>query len=182
MKILLKGDHLNLDELNNKISNPCENIKPLKGFEIISESLVYKVYDIYGKNMLLSILYQVGSAPGKTIANRIKQEYQKEEFDIIETIMILMNELKEFYSIQIRNVEQLDNKIRIEIENHCFLRKTIKNSESLEFGKSFCRVNKGYFETAFTELLGNKIKRVEINYLDNDPEKDVCIEELNFYY
>jgi len=182
LKILLKGDHLNLDELNNKISNPCENIKPLKGFEIISESLVDKVYDIYGKNMLLSILYQVGSAPGKIIANRIKQQYQKEEFDIIETIMILMSELKEFYSIQIRKVEQLDSRIRIEIENHCFLRKSIKNRENLEFGKSFCRVNKGYFETAFSELLGNKIKRVEINYLDNNPEKDVCIEELNFYY
>jgi hypothetical protein len=175
---------LDLDELNNKILNSCENIKPLKGFEIITESLVYKVYDIFGKNMLLSILYQVGAAPGKTIAERIKREYQKENFDILETIQILMSELKDFYAIQIRKIEQFEEerKIRIEIENHCFLREPIKNREKLKFGKAFCRVNKGYFETAFTELLGDKITRVEINYLDNAPEKDVCIEELNFYY
>lgn len=171
-----------LEEINKKILNSCENLKPLRGFEIITESLVYKVYDIFGKNMLLSILYQVGAAPGKKIAQRIKNEYQKEEFDILETIEILMEELKEFYSIQIRNVEQLERRIRVEIENHCFLRKPIKNRKKLEFGKAFCRVNKGYFETAFSELLADKISRVEINYLDNDKEKDVCIEELNFYF
>lgn len=173
---------MNLEELNEKILNSCNNLKPLKGFEIITESLVYKVYDIFGKNMLLSILYQVGAAPGKTIADRIKEEYQKEEFDILETIQILMNELKDFYAIQIKKVEQLERKIRIEIENHCFLREPIKNREKLKFGKAFCRVNKGYFETAFSELLGDKISRVEINYLENNPDKDVCIEELIFYY
>jgi len=173
---------LNLEELNEKILNSCNNLKPLKGFEIITESLVYKVYDIFGKNMLLSILYQVGAAPGKTIADRIKEEYHKEEFDILETIQILMNELKDFYAIQIRKVEQFERKIRIEIENRCFLRDPIKNREKLEFGKAFCRVNKGYFETAFSELLGDKISRVEINYLENNPDKDVCIEELNFFY
>ena len=168
-------------ELNERISNPIENINSIKGFEIISESLVYKVYDVFGRNSLLSILYQTGVFPGTIIAERIKKEYNKEEFEIIEALVILMDELKEFYSIQIRDIEQYTDKYRIIIENYCFLRKPISHREKLDYGKAFCRINKGYFETAFQKLLGNKIKKVEINFLENDAEKDVCVEELNFY-
>lgn len=169
------------DELNRRIKNPIENINSVKGFEIIGESLVYQVYDVFGRNSLLSILYQTGALPGKIIAERIKREYQKEEFEITEALVILMDELKEFYSIQVRNIEKYDNRYRIIIENHCFLREPIKHREKLDFGKAFCRINKGYFETAFQKLLGSKIKKIEINFLENDPEKDGCVEELNFY-
>ena len=93
-----------------------------------------------------------------------------------------MSELKEFYSIQVRDKEYFPNKIRLVIENYCFLRDPIKNREKLKFGKAFCRVNKGYFEIAFKKLLGNKVKKIDINFLHNDEEKDVCVEELNFYY
>ncbi|MFW9895779.1 MAG: hypothetical protein ACFFD7_08240 [Candidatus Thorarchaeota archaeon] len=169
------------NELNERISNPYENINSVKGLEIITESLVYKVYDVFGRNSLLSILYQTGVFPGTIIAERIKKEYDKEEFEIVEALVILMDELKEYYSIQIRDIEQLDDRYRFVIENHCFLRSPIKNREKLKFGKALCRVNKGYFETAFQKLLGNKIKKIEINFLENDEEKDVCVEELNFY-
>ena len=168
-------------ELNKRIHNPVDNINSVKGFEIITESLVYQVYDVFGRNSLLSILYQTGVHPGTIIAERIKREYQKEEFEIMEALVILMDELKEFYSIQVREIEQYDDRYRIIIENHCFLREPIKHREKLDFGKAFCRINKGYFETAFQKLLGNKIKKIEINFLENDPEKDVCVEELNFY-
>jgi len=171
----------NKNELNERISNPIENINSVKGFEVITESLVYKVYDVFGRNSLLSILYQTGAFPGNLVAERIKKEYNKEEFEIVEALFILMDELKEFYSIQIRDIEQFHDKYRVIIENHCFLRKPIKNREKLKFGKALCRVNKGYFETAFKKLLGNKISKVEINFLENDAEKDVCVEEINFY-
>jgi hypothetical protein len=169
-------------EINERIKNPVENIKSVKGFEIITESLVYKVYDVFGRNSLLSILYQTGVHPGTIIADRIKREYQKEEFEIMEALVILMDELKEYYAIQIRDIEQYDDHYRIIIENHCFLRNPIKHREKLKFGKAFCRINKGYFETAFQKLLGGKVKKIEINFLENDPEKDVCVEELNFYF
>jgi len=168
-------------ELNERIYNPIESINSVKGFEIITESLVYKVYDVFGRNSLLSILYQTGVFPGTIIADRIKREYQKEEFEIMEALVILMDELKDFYAIQVRDIEQYDDRYRIIIENHCFLREPIKHREKLKFGKAFCRINKGYFETAFQKLLGSKIKKIEINFLENDSEKDVCIEELNFY-
>ena len=169
------------NELNERISNPIENINSVKGFEIITESLVYKVYDVFGRNSLLSILYQTGAFPGTAIAERIKKKHNKEEFEIIEALIILLDELKDFYSIQVRDIEQFDDRYRIIIENHCFLREPIKNREKLKFGKALCRVNKAYFETAFQELLGNKIKKIEINFLENDAEKDVCVEELNFF-
>ena len=168
-------------ELNKRINNPSDNLKSLEGFEIICESLVYKIYDIYGRNTLLSMLYQIGKGPGEIIATRIKKKYQKDHFEILEAIEILLNELKDYYSVQIRNIEELDDKVRIIIENRCFLRETIKHREKLKFGKAFCRINKGYFEEAFELLVGNGIKKIEINFLENDEEKDVCIEELNFY-
>ena len=170
------------NELNERISNPIENINSVKGFEIITESLVYKVYDVFGRNSLLSILYQTGAFTGTVIANRIKEENNKEEFEMMEALIILMDELKEFYSIQIRDIERLDDRYRIILENHCFLRKPIKNREKLKFGKAFCRINKGYFETALQSLIGSKYRRIEINFLENDDEKDACVEELNFYF
>ncbi|MFX0104438.1 MAG: hypothetical protein ACFE75_02980 [Candidatus Hodarchaeota archaeon] len=170
-----------IEQFNNKIQNDISNINSLKGFEIISESLVYKILDVFGRNSLLSILYQIGSGPGETIARRIKEQYNKEEFEILELIEILMNELKEYYSLRIREIQQYQEKIRIIIENYCFLREPIKQREKLQFGKALCRINKGYFETAFKILLGNKIKKIEINFLESDEERDLCIEELNFY-
>ena len=172
---------VNKKELNERIDNPVENINSVKGFEIITESLVYKVYDVFGRNSLLSILYQTGVFPGTIIAERIKKEYQKEDFEIMEALVVLMGELKDYYSIQVRDIEQYEDRYRIIIENHCFLREPIKHREKLKFGKALCRINKAYFETAFKILLGNKVKNIEINYLENDTEKDVCVEELNFY-
>ena len=169
-------------ELNQRISNPSNNLKSLEGFEIICESLVYKIYDIYGRNTLLSMLYQIGKGPGEIIATRIKKKYQKDHFEILEAIEVLLNELKDYYSVQIRDIEELDDKVRVIIENRCFLRETIKHREKLKFGKAFCRINKGYFEEAFELLVGNGIKNIEINFLENDEDKDVCIEELNFYF
>lgn len=172
---------VNKKELNERIDNPVENINSVKGFEIITESLVYKVYDVFGRNSLLSILYQTGVFPGTIIAERIKKEYQKEDFEIMEALVVLMDELKDYYSIQVRDIEQYEDRYRIIIENHCFLREPIKHREKLKFGKALCRINKAYFETAFKILLGNKVKNIEINYLENDTEKDVCVEELIFY-
>ncbi|MHA1255302.1 MAG: hypothetical protein ACTSPS_06845 [Promethearchaeota archaeon] len=168
-------------ELNKRINNPSDNLKSLEGFEIICESLVYKIYDIYGRNTLLSMLYQIGKGPGEIIATRIKKKYQKDHFEILEAIEVLLNELKDYYSVQIRDIEEHDDKVRVIIENRCFLRETIKHREKLKFGKAFCRINKGYFEEAFQILVGNGIKNIEINFLENDQEKDVCIEELIFY-
>ena len=71
--------------------------------------------------------------------------------------------------------------IRFIIENRCFLREPIKNREKLKPGKAFCRINKGYFEAALLDLIGDNIKKVEINYLKSDEVKDTCVEELVFY-
>ena len=170
-----------IDELNKRLKNPVESINGLKGYEIISESIVYKVYDLFGRNSLLSMLYQVGAGPGEVIANRLKEKYEKEDFEVLEALELLLSELKEFYSIQVRTIEEDNEKVRLVIENHCFLRDSIKRRPKLGFGKAFCRVNKGYFETALRKMLGSNISKIDINYLENDEEKDACIEELVFY-
>ncbi len=173
---------MNKDELNDRIRNYGNPLNSLSGFEIICESLVYKIYDLFGRNMLLSMLYQIGMSPGEIIAKRIKEKYNKEEFEVLEAFEILLKELKAFYSIQVRDMEYHDNMLRLVIENRCFLREPIKHREKLDFGKALCRVNKGYFENAFRLLVGKKLMKIEINFLENDPLKDVCVEELKFYF
>lgn len=170
-----------LNDLNRSIQNDTSSVNSLKGFEIISESIVYKILDLFGRNTLLSMLYQTGAGPGEKIADIIKQKYQKDDFTLFEAIKLLMTELRDFYSMQIREVQEYPDFLKIIIENYCFLRKPYSHREKLNPGKSFCRINKGYFETAFKKLLGNKLKKVEINFLHDDLEKDVCVEELIFY-
>jgi len=169
-----------IEKTNEKIRN-FKKLNVLKGYEIITESLIFKMYDVFGRNALLSLLYQVGTVPGLTIAKRIKKKYNKEIFGILESFELLLSELKEYYSIQITNVEEDDEKIRFIIENRCFLRNSYKHRKRLKPGKAFCRVNKGYFEKALKEMLGETIKRVEINFLDDNVEKDVCEEEIIFF-
>ena len=172
---------MELDQINEKLKNEHSNINSLKGYEIICEAMVYKILDIFGKNSLLSMLYQTGTGPGEVIANRIKLNYGKDEFNILEALVILIHELKEYYSIQIKTIEESPEFIRIVLENHCFLRESIKRRGKLQFGKAFCRVNKGYFETALKKLIGTKVKKIDIRFLQNVPEKDLCLEELTFY-
>ena len=172
-------ENIDIDDLNEKIKNPVKELDSLKGFEIIAESLVYGIYDLFGRNTLLSMLYQIGATTSKKIANRLKEKHRKKVFKIEEAVPILLEELKEYYSVKVQSIEKTGDQIRIIIENRCFLREPIKNRESLKFGSAFCRINKGYFESAFNELIN--IKNVEINFLNNDEEKDVCIEELIFY-
>ena len=170
-----------LNDLNGSIQNDISNINSLKGFEVISESIVYKILDIFGRNSLLSMLYQTGAGAGEAIARKIKQKYEKNEFEIFEALKILMIELRDFYSMQIREVQEYSDHFKIIIENHCFLRNPYSHRERLKPGKAFCRINKGYFETAFRKLVGDKIKKVEINFLHDDIERDVCVEEIIFY-
>ncbi len=176
-----KKENILASEINNFILNPRNNVKSKKGFEIIAEHMVEKITDIFGKNSLLSMLYQVGLSTGLSIANRLKEKYHKVEFDIIEAVKLLFNETKDFYSIDVKDVEKTDEYIKFIFENYCFLRKIIKRRDSLDFGRSFCRVNKGYFETAFKNLVGNQVKKVEMRFIENNQEKDVCIEEIKFY-
>ena len=177
-----KKENTLISEINESIANPLNMVKSKRGFEIIAEQMVEKITDIFGKNSLLSMLYQVGLSSGLLITKRLKDKYNKVEFNIIEAVKILLNETKDFYSINVLDVEKTDEYIKLIFENHCFLRKIIKRREKLDFGKAFCRVNKGYFETAFKNLVGNQIKKVEMRFIENNTEKDVCVEEITFYY
>jgi len=167
--------------MNQDLINDLENINSLKGLEIICESLVYKVLDLFGRNALLSILYQIGAGPGDQVSKRLKEIYNKDAFEPLEAFNLLFKELGDYYSIKIRELYEDDEKIKLIIENHCFLRNPIKNRSKLKHGKAFCRVNKGYVETALKKLMGDKISGLDIKFLYNDELKDACIEELVIY-
>ncbi len=157
------------------------NIDSLKAFEIISEALVYKIINIFGKNSLLTILYQVGAGPAEAISDRLKEKYIGQKFKILDSLVLLVRELSGFYSIKIREIKEEDKIIRIIIENHCFLRQPINNRPKLEHGKTLCRINKGYFEIGLKNLLEDQVSRIELNFVEDDKDNDVCIEEIVFY-
>lgn len=64
-------------ELNERISNPIENINSEKGFEIITESLVYKVYDVFGRNSLLSIYIKQEPSRGLLLPTELNKNIIK---------------------------------------------------------------------------------------------------------
>ena len=70
-------EEIDIDELNEKIKNPPENLNSLKGFEIIAESLVYRMYDLFGRNMLLNALFQTGARAGEIVAKELKKRMRK---------------------------------------------------------------------------------------------------------
>ncbi len=170
------------DELNLKIENPFSNINSLKGFEIVIENFVESISKLFGKNALLTISYQIGRNTGNILSERLKKKYGKNQFGVLEALEVLMKELNLFFSVQVKEMEHGDGYLKLIVENHCFLREPIKHRPKLKFGHTICRLNKGYFETAFKELLGDRLKSVEISYLDNDSTKNVCIEQLMFHF
>lgn len=172
------------NELNQEIDNPNACLNTLEGFEIIIESFIDKIYDLFGRNALLSMTYQIGSVPGNVIAKRILEKRNNKKIeDPFEAMKVLLNENREFYSVKVNDikVEDFDNttkKLIFEIENRCFFRESLKKREKLKIGGPLCRVNKAYYEVAFKKLTGYKC---EIEFTRNDPDKDVCLEKVIFY-
>ena len=171
------------EEINKEIKNPRDAFEALAGFEVVLESFVYKIYDLFGRNALLSMTYQIGSGPGSAIANRILKEKGIDKMeDPLEALKILLNENRTLYSVQIKSMklesidDQLDNLV-ITINNRCFYRESLKKRPRLKIGGPLCRINKAYYETAFKVLTGLKC---EIDFIKNDEEKDFCIETITF--
>ncbi|MFX0100279.1 MAG: hypothetical protein ACFFCS_11910 [Candidatus Hodarchaeota archaeon] len=169
-----------IEEINNLIKNEVENVDYLKGMEIVLESFSAKIMDVFGKNTLLSMLYQIGAKTGEIIAKRIKREHKKEIFEPLEAIGIFFKEVKGFFCVEVKNIEEDENYIRIYLKNHCFFRDAMNNRAGLVPGKMLCRINKGYFEFALLNLVKPVYNKVDMSLVENDEANDCCIECLSF--
>ncbi|MHA1819363.1 MAG: hypothetical protein ACTSU2_14070 [Promethearchaeota archaeon] len=173
-----------IEKINKEIENPRTEFDTLEGYEVVLEALIYKIYDLFGRNALLSMTYQIGAGPGEEIAKRILKERGVDKIlDPFDAMEILLNENKRFYSVQVRDVKVEPYKdeyykIYIEISNRCFYRESLKKRPRLRIGGPLCRINKGYYEVAFKKLTGLKN---EINFIRNDEENNQCIESVTFY-
>lgn len=171
---------MNIDEINEQIKNAVENVDYLKGMEILLESFGDKIIDVFGRNTLLSVLYQIGAKTGQVIADRIKEEQGKEEFEPLEAVGIFFKEVKDFFSVQVKRIEEDEEYIKIYLQNHCFLRDAMNKRKGLVPGKTLCRINKGYFEVALYNLVKIKYKKVDMSLVENDEGANCCIECLTF--
>ncbi|MHA1341653.1 MAG: hypothetical protein ACTSRZ_17120 [Promethearchaeota archaeon] len=176
-----------IEKLNKAISNPIDTFKTLQGYEIILEALVYKIYDLFGRNALLSMTYQIGAGPGEVIADRLLKEKNVDKIeDPFEAFALLLNENRDYYNVYVLNVsEELTEvygkkykKLTFFIRNKCFFRESLKKRSRLKIGGPLCRINKAYFEVAFKKLTGLKN---EISFVQNDEDNDVCLETVAFF-
>ena len=106
---------------------------------------------------------------------------RSEIITVLDPVLKAFEELKIFYSVEVRDIEEDDEKLKITIKNRCFLREPLSHRPTLRPGKAFCRINKAYFEIALKKMIGNKVKKVDINFIEDDPENDCCIETVEFY-
>ncbi|MHA1727146.1 MAG: hypothetical protein ACTSWY_00250 [Promethearchaeota archaeon] len=171
-------------ELNDAIYNPKKTLDSLTGFEIVMESMVYEIYDLFGRNALLSMLYTIGTGTGIELADEIlKERNGKKIDDPLEAMKILLNKSRDYYRVKIQEIklephnEKFD-KLYIIIQNKCFFRDSLKKKEKLKIGGPLCRINKAHFETAAKKLTG---LRTEIDFLKDDKANDLCIETLTVY-
>lgn len=171
----------NIEEINKEIFNPKEKFDTLKGFENVLENMVYQVYDIFGRNALLSMLYTIGKGPGDELAEEILKEQGKSIInDPYEAFTLILKKTEDYYSVKVKDIKienhnQEFDKIVITIQNRCFYRESIQKSDRIKIGKALCRINKGFFESACKKLTGFKC---DIDFIENDEENDACIESL----
>ena len=67
----------------------------MDGYEVVLEAMVYKIYDLFGKNALLSMTYQIGAGPGGQIATRILKERNIDKIeDPVEAIYGMLSHVK----------------------------------------------------------------------------------------
>jgi hypothetical protein len=176
-----------IEKMNNEIQNPNASFETLTGYEVVLESLVYKIYDVFGRNALLSMMYQIGSGPGQEIAERILKERNNKIFeDPFEAVATLLNQERKYYEIVVKDIKEEPaefngkkyKKLTITINNRCFFRESLKKRKRLKIGGPLCRINKAYYETAFKLLTGLKC---EIGFLQNDEKLGMCLETVSFW-
>ena len=173
-----------IKELNQALMNPRESYEVLTGFETILENLVSRIYDLFGRNALLSMLYTIGSGPGHELANTILEEKRAQKIeDPFEAMKLLLTKSKEFFSVQVQNykLESYDEKYEkliMTINNSCFYRESLNRKKLLKIGGPLCRINKAFFETAWKTLTG---LRCEIDFKENDDANGHCNETITIY-
>ena len=130
--------HKKIKELNELINNPRDSYEVITGYETVLEAMVYQIYDLFGRNALLSMLYTIGAGPAKEIAEEILKEKGVDKIeDPFEIMKLLLEKNKDFYSVQIQDIklEPFDDKtdkLIMEIQNECFYRKGLKRKNNLK--------------------------------------------------
>ncbi|MBD3353264.1 MAG: hypothetical protein GF364_17420 [Candidatus Lokiarchaeota archaeon] len=176
-----------IKQMNEELKNDRKEFETLQGYETILEALVYKIYDLFGKNALLSMTYQIGVGPGEELAANLLEMREGKKFkDPLKALTFVLKRHKEYYNVKILEINEEEveiknqkyNKIIVKQQNKCFFRNSLKKKSRLRIGGPLCRINKGYYEKVFSEITGYKC---EIGFIRDDKDNDVCIESIVFY-
>lgn len=165
-------------QVNAFLENELTQVNYQQGLEILLESLSSKIVDIFGRNALLSMLYQIGATTGSVVAKRIIEEQGKETFTPVEAFSLLFKTVRSYFKVMVKEIKQDEHGMSITFTNHCFLRNIIKDREKLRAGGRLCRITKGYIESAMDTLLKGGDQKVEVGFVENDEDGDCCLEKL----
>ena len=173
-----------IQAINSELANERKNFCPKEGYERIIHSLVTQIKDLFGKNTVLSMTYQMGRDAGLKIAQTVLEKREMKKFeDPVIALQFLMNLLRDQYAVQIEGIKTNleENEITITLKNTCFFRELTENYDDIRAGGPICRVSKGYFETALTAIVKPKIK-VFIGFTKEIPEEHCCFEFIKIQF
>lgn len=168
-------------EINARLADQYEHrLDVLGGLEILLEAFTRKVTDLFGRNSLLAMTYQIGADPATKIAQRMLAARHGAQFaDPVEALVAFFEEVADYFHVKVTEVTEDANSgvIRVRFQNECFFRPTIAHREGLDFGGPLCRVNKGYVETALRLLTGwnPELRRTGECF---EADRECCVEEL----
>ncbi|GAB4321857.1 MAG: hypothetical protein Kow0069_26340 [Promethearchaeota archaeon] len=170
----------NLEEINSKLAAAeLEEIDYYGGLEILLDAFASKITELFGRNSLLAMTYQVGSRPGELIAQRLLNSRGGKLFDDpIEAFVTLFTNVPRFFHVKLKSIEKEENgSVCITFDNECFFRPVILHREALTLGGPLCRVNKGYMEVALQRMTGWK---VTVKRVGASNGSEACEEQVTF--
>jgi hypothetical protein len=159
-----------------------EEFTPQAMYEEIMEGLVTHVKEVFGRGTVLSIVYQIGSNAGRKsaealLATRNGVKYEDPVDALVDTMQLEHHK----YRLQIAGIEvnQEAKTVLVRLKNQCFLREFLDRSTKIRIGSTLCRVNKGYFEGLFKEIVAD-LRGVDISFQENCVADQTCLESILF--
>ncbi|SRR6056297_1820040 len=147
-------------EINKKLNPNGEKFDAKGGFAVLLAGIAKRLPSIYGENTSKNFAFQVGSAPGEEIAEKIlKKRGEKKYEDPIKATIGLFQRLPHYYKVQIEKITEDENgRAQIICKLNSYLDKIYERRPDIERGNILCQINRGYLLTALETLTEFKVK------------------------
>jgi hypothetical protein len=149
-----------IDKINEILDNPSPKYDNLGGYEVLVVGIAKNLPDTYGENTAKNFSYQLGTTPGRSIANKIIADHNNQMYENpIEAFIQLAGRLKNYYKIKILDISQNeDGETFLTMEFNSYLDNIYEKHPDIPPGGILFQIDRGYFEGALYSLTGRRVK------------------------